>query len=336
MTLLPLLTLLCATPASEQGWTASFPASALTRQLDVRPVAVLVAAANPQARPAAGAIETALRGSGEAQLVMDDAALGDLEGLGDLQIVERSRGLPVDRVLVVRVFPRADGPSSAVIALYDLAGNRKAAFAAEEGQPLQDKAALGAPPPAPPEPERKSAQERYEERYIGFSDVQLFDSATGRAIEQWMEPYQGKYRQRLETRDFLELVGRTDLIATYEKRNRVRLSIALGGAGLLVGGGGLITWGLVGACMKVDVANDQCLARDGRPVIAGSVVSGVGLAALLAASIIDPNPVDGPTARKIADTYNKQLRRELGLQEAGWLQAPPPTTVAGAGIAFEF
>ena len=337
-----LLTLLCATSAAAQDWSASFPPAALASQLDVRPAAVLVAGVNPEARPAAQALEAALGASGDVRLVMDDSALGNLEGLSDVQIVERCKGLPVDRVMVVRVFPRGDGPASAVVSLYDLGGRRMAGFAAEAGQPLQARAADSPPsapapdePSEPSEPGHQSPQELYEERYIGFSEVQLFDTATGRAMDQWIEPYQGKYRQRLETLEFLELVERPDLVATYKKRNRMRLSIGLGGTGLMLGGGGLITWGLVGSCRKVDVANDQCLARDTRPIIAGSIVSGVGLATVLVATIIDPNPVDGPTSRKLADTYNKRLRRELGLQETGALPPRPPT-VAAAELAFEF
>lgn len=336
MTLLPILTLLWATPVPAQEWSNSFPASAVASQLDLHPVAILVVAATLEARPATEAIEAALRASGKARLVMDDSALGDLATLSDSQIVERSKGLPIDRVMVVRVFPREGRPSTAVISLYDQDGHRKAGFAAEAGQPLQNKTAISAPQPPSSGLESKTAQELYDEKYIGFSDIQIFDADSGRTLEQWITPYQGKYRQPLETLAFFELVGRTDLVAAYQKRNRVRLSIGLGGAGLMVGGGGLIAWGLVGSCTKIDVANDRCLTRDSRPVIAGGALAGVGLAALLAATAVDPNPVDGPTARKIADMYNKRLLRELGLQETRRLQTPPPTSTAAAEVTFEF
>ncbi|HEY3444963.1 MAG TPA: hypothetical protein VGK67_01315 [Myxococcales bacterium] len=345
MRLLSLLTLLVAAPALAGDWAASFPPPALASHLDLDQGAYLVAAVGPESREAAQAVQAALQSSGKARLVMDDSALGDLTGLSDAQLVEKCRGLPLDRILVVRVFSPEGGPSNAVASLYDLGGVRQAGFAAEAGMPLQPKTPEVAPPPAqvaaplpPPAaaPGEKTARERFDEKYIGFADIQIFDSTSGKVTSKWIEPFQGKFRQPLEGIRFYEVVGRTDLVEAYHRRSHVRLGVGLGGLGLVLGGSGLIAWGFLGSCSKVAVASNQCLARDMRPVVAGGVLAGVGVAAALASALINPHPLDGPAAREVADTYNKNLRKELGVPEARREVAPLPSSLAAAELGFEF
>ncbi|MGC4117742.1 MAG: hypothetical protein QM765_24935 [Myxococcales bacterium] len=344
--LLLLLTPFMSAPALAADWTASFPAPALVSHLDVDPSAVLVAAVGADSREAAKAVQASLQASGKVRLAMDDSALGDLAGLSDPQVVEKCRGLPVDRVLVVRVFPRDGGPSNAVVSIYDIAGTRKAGFATEAGSPLPAKApeappsapapAALQPPPPPATPAEPSARELYEQKYIGFADIQIVEITSGKVTSKWIEPYQGKFRQPLEGIRFYEVVGRNDLVAAYQKRSNIRLGVGLGGLGLVLGGGGLIAWGFTGTCSKINVASNQCLAHDMRPVIAGGVIGGVGLLAAAATALISPHPIDGPTARQVADTYNKNLRKELGLPEARRETAAPPTALAAAELGIDF
>lgn len=329
MKTLLLLSMLLATPTPED-WAASFPGPLVGSQLELERGGYLVAPVGETAHAAATALEAGLRSSNRAQLVMDAGTLGDLTGLDDRQIVERCRGLPIERVATVRVFAVEGGPTQAVVALYALDGTRKAAFAAEAGKPLAAR-----PEPAPAAAAQKSAKDLYDERYIGFADVQIFQgSDMTNVMRRWITPFQGKYRHPLEGVRFFEVAGREDLVAAYHHRNRVRLGIGLGGVGVMLGGGGLITWGLTGACTKRDVVKDQCLSRDATPLIAGGITAGVGLVAVLVAAVIDPNPVDAPAAREIADQYNRKLRRELGLEEARREGPPAPLAAMDLSIVF--
>lgn len=123
VTLLPLCLAAAATAAPD--WPASFAPASLSTIFG-EGSAVLVTAADGSSREAASALAASLRASSQARLVMDDTALGDLSGLSDAQIVQRSQGLPIARVAVVRVFPREGAPPTGVIALYDLSGARLA------------------------------------------------------------------------------------------------------------------------------------------------------------------------------------------------------------------
>ncbi|MBI5543294.1 MAG: hypothetical protein HY901_05360 [Deltaproteobacteria bacterium] len=49
---------------------------------------------------------------------------------------------------------------------------------------------------------------------------------------------------------------------------------------------------------------------------------------------MDPNPVDAPGARQLADTYNRELRQELGLAPTSRREAPTATPIAGLDLRF--
>src|SRR5262249_8399909 len=93
--------------ASGQAWSASFPPATAAGWLSAPGGGVIVVGAGARSSElsaASTALASALRASGKASQVQDDAHLGDLSELDDRGLVRRCRDLPVDEVMVVRVF----------------------------------------------------------------------------------------------------------------------------------------------------------------------------------------------------------------------------------------
>jgi hypothetical protein len=116
------------------GWSRSFVPSALPTTLTERKLLVVAAGDRlEEARRAAETLRGALR-EAEAPLVMDASSLGDVAGLDDQKIVDAASNLPVEGIVILRIFPGSDQPN-AVVAAYDTSGDAIAGFSVDRGTP---------------------------------------------------------------------------------------------------------------------------------------------------------------------------------------------------------
>jgi hypothetical protein len=303
--------------------------------LPAQPHGYLVAAAGPGARDAAAALRGSLRQAPAARVVMDDAALGSLEGLDDAAIVARARPLPVEAIVVVRVFPGGDGqPPRAVVTFYDKKGAAKVAFTTIAGMPIEAKPA--AAPAAVGEGLGEAAadeisavlrqhstggaraKEDYDARSLDLAGTYTIEN--GNVTSTSGLPYQGRKNPRLLTWDeFYRLLGRPDLEKRYRERHGARQFLIGAGVVLTVGG-------FVLALIAAANADSGCSGGgscDATGVIGWGAVGSIGVIAMFGGYAMSENPVPLSEMRAATDAYNEKLRRDLGLNEAPPAPAPP-------------
>jgi hypothetical protein len=133
-----LAVLLVARLAAAADWGHSFPTAATGALLPNNRPGVIVVAAGDGAAVAAASVIMSLRESGRARLVMDPSNLRNVSGLADQDIVRQAKYLPVEIVVVVRVFPGATANAeTAVITLYNKQLKTLGAASTQRGVPLK-------------------------------------------------------------------------------------------------------------------------------------------------------------------------------------------------------
>ena len=114
------LSLGAAQPAwAADDWAPAFPDDAVASHFPGKALKLVVVAAGEagEDRDAAlSALTAAVEAAETVDLVMDAGALGDVAALDDAAIVGKAQALPVDRVVVLRVFPAKSGSTAAVSA----------------------------------------------------------------------------------------------------------------------------------------------------------------------------------------------------------------------------
>lgn len=361
--LIAFVLLLCTGPVSalaeEGAWSTTLPADALATYLDDPPARYLLVPAGteaPELAQAEQALAVALRTSGKAVLVMDAQALGPVAQLDDASIVQRGTGLPVDRVVVLRLFPDASGAlTQAVVTLYDTTGQRQGSFSANRGTALaprpqapEQKLAAITPEPIPAEPAPvKPAPatpalpskpgmdpvEQYERQYIGFDELVAIHGRTG-TITQATLPYEGKFKKPLEGDALYQKVGRQDLVEAYQSKMTAKTFLGIVGGAAVAGGLVVSINGLAAKNENCGVYQDfngfdACVDRSiqqaderHQTVLSGMGISAAGLGLLMVGIFINPHPITPSEARELADIYNKKLKTDLGLSEDGTPVAP--------------
>ncbi len=287
------LFLLLAVP----GWQASFEPATLSTYLDSEGLSVLVAAAGDRAsdaRPARRSLVAALRATGKTRAVLDEGPLGDLSGLDDAHVVERGRRLPVDVILVIRVFPGAEGQApTAVVTSYSRAtGATLSALTVQRGFPLEARnggqalpstaeesvtqlvrqhEGLGnEPPPPPPGSPEAKCQERAILR------------ASAGTVGSRVYYYQGQ--QALDLPTLFGLLGRLDLAASYGRRSTTKRALVGSGVTAMVLGVAVAIAGafVQGSCTTIDTLTGNCTAHQSGDASVAAVGGGVFLAGLIA------------------------------------------------------
>jgi hypothetical protein len=127
------------------GWEDTFHDDAVSTYFDVAGGGAMVVGAGEASEEldaATAALAQALRDGGKTSVVMDAAALGDTSGLGDADIVTRAAAYPIERVVVVRVFPAGDS-MSCVATFYDKSGQVQQAFNARKGEAVAPRSGGG-------------------------------------------------------------------------------------------------------------------------------------------------------------------------------------------------
>ncbi len=333
------LLLLLSLPALAAEWKDSFPPEATGSYLESSHRGVLVAGAGEPAaesRAAASAVEAALRDSGRAQLVMNDAPLGNLAADSDAQVVRKVAALPVDTVVVVRVFAGAAGTSpTAVVTFYDKAGKVLAALSAQQGQAVSTRAGGGIGALTNTAKSTvdsvtrvaKDAQAEYEKKYVWFEDG-AFVNVYGGVVSRFSVAYQGKSRVPLEGEAFYQAIGRTDLADSYRARSGTRLGLLLGGGAVTLGGTAMMLGGIGGRCVRENAASYDCLQREHQELLIPGILLGTaGAVAMVVGAALQSHPVEVLEARRLAEEYNEKLKGELGLAEA-----PAPARTRGTRV----
>jgi hypothetical protein len=197
-------------------------------------------------------------------------------------------------------------------------------------------------PPAPP----AAPQGDFDQKFIGFDDYGVIDPDTGQ-FRKVTELYEGKYKKSLAPLDFYRLVGREDLAQEYQRRDARRT--------LLMGAGAVVALGALAASTAILFAGqpEQCTVATGFPtpgdfaafsacvsrssdearsahITAAAVGAGglvLGGVLLLAGAATDPNPVDLPQMRALADQYNQKLKTGM--------RVVPFASPSEAGVALD-
>jgi hypothetical protein len=184
-----------------------------------------------------------------------------------------------------------------------------------------------------------SSQDDYDERFIGFDELGVFDPHSG-ALYKLTLPYQGKERKPLTEPEFYRLIGREDLADEYGARDARRKMLI--GAGALVALGAVAAGAIIGIqsqpglCTDADFAAfNACVSRHSDEAHSG-MVTGVAVAAggllvggalVLAGALTNPHPLDAVQMRALADGYNRQLKQKVGVRLV------PLVTPDTAGVA---
>ncbi len=360
--------------AETSPWSISFHSEAVASHLDDTPARYILVPAGTDAAAlsqAEQALANALRASGRASLVMNAQALGAVSQLDDASIARRAAVFPVDRVVVLRLFPDASGAlTQAVVSLYDMKGESLGSFSAvegtalptgkeQEGKQMESTEASPVAPPAPPTPDSSAPpatpdedpQEQYALRHIGFDEIVAVQAGTWPQVSQWTRPYEGKYKKPLSGDSFYRKVGREDLVQAYGQKMNTKLLLGVVGGGAAAGGLLVATTAPIPKAEDCDFFSpdfDACRQRNDQRhderfaiTLTGLGISAAGIGLLTVALLLDPHPVTASEARELADKYNKQLAAELGLSEDGSPTPPPKpsviqahlTPVVGPGVA---
>ncbi len=328
-----LATVLLFSTLASGDWKTTFEPRAVASYLDAAQQAVVVVAAGDsldEAKAAASALRDGLRASGKTRLVMDDASLGGVWALADEKIAAKAAALPIDQVAIVRVFPGGPGkPWSSVVTFYDKAGKALTALSGEAGTAIASAAGAGGlgvsrgvstaaldaiSHVGQADPKLSAAQEQYDRRFIWFGDSALVSVSTGQIVSTWSDAYRGKYRELLSQESFLEAVGHPEIARDIRNTRTPKALLLVGG---LVAATVGLTWGLIAAtsfpCERRLNSTSQCTSTDfsGAYVPGGLLIGGI--AAMIGSAFIHVPTVQVHEARRMAEEYNEQLKKELGL-----------------------
>jgi len=338
------------------GWQSTFEARAVSSYLKGSNLKVVVAGVSSKEASAVAALTRTLRETSSVALAMPADALGKLDGLEDDAIVKKAQKLPVDRILVVRVFPSRDGGDSAVVSVYDKSGSVLGAFTGIAGEPMAQEAAATSrgvsseTARAVDDLTRVSstdtkALEEFEKRAVFTGDMMAVNMNTGMVVSSWTNFYKGKYKEPLEGAAFLDYVGKPELAAQYRKVDSQKTWLRVGYWSALLAGETTFWWGFAkwaGASSAAYAYDDYSSAEAVAAVddkkaggktmmLLGSLLHVGWLAGLIIDGSMD-YPITHSQALEYAEDYNKKLAGELGVSETAEAPAAktsatePPTT----------
>lgn len=342
---------LCALLGAAPDWSTTFETGATASYLDRPNAAVMVVSAGPRSESQAAAeraLVSALRASGRTRLVMASESLAVSPEDADEVVVKKAAPLPVDAVVVLRLFPGTT--ETAVATVYDKAGVALSAMSGLKGQVLARKegasqqiAGRTAVVETIEQSSRRDTHEKVDGAFrdagkIEFSAGVLAHTRKGRELRRWDAPY--FQNKRLDGARFYDVVGRADLASAYRGRVGARV-------GLMAGGGALM---LAGALMAVLTYNPDCAVFNGATryclqyrtpslVVPGLIGAGLGLAAFITGAALPSDPV-GPQERfELAQEFNRTVdekkapvsSRTTGAPQVVFGFAPTP---GGAAASF--
>lgn len=265
-------------------------------------------------------IRRQLLASGFAEIVMDDAPLGDVSAKSDDEIIAAAKAYPVDVVVVLRTFPGANGPS-AVLRIESTANIATRTFRLQPGQP---------PPPwnQPPTPSPVVGDDPAVVAQTRATDVGRQQAAMTRmgalGLVETMRLVSAEHERRqlaFEARpkspvvrdpggavvpwpDAYERMGRPELALSY--RRRTVTSTAAMAAGAIFGAAGI-------GMLFVGLANQANCGTEsgcGRPtlLIFGASSAVVGAAAIVTGLLIRRHRTPTDELETLVEEHNRDRR----------------------------
>ncbi len=312
------LLLLSAAP-----WDQGFEPGAVSTYLDRQNASLVVMTGGAQtdsSRAALASLVNALRAGGQTRLVMTAESIAVLPGDTDAELVKKASYLPVDLIIVLRLFPGAtNSPEVAVATLYDKQGSSTGAMAVTAGQPLPRREGVGRQAAGRaavaevlesvrdrPENSEAPARGKEDPRKITFEAGAMINVRSGQVVSTWIMPYLGG--RALTGVRFYETIGRADLIASYKRRNGLKIGLSVGGGVLALAGLLSTVFTLSPPCAVFDARTATCLQTQYPSLLVPGLIGGaVGLGALIAGLVINPHPVQPRQLVELADEYNNKL-----------------------------
>jgi hypothetical protein len=311
---------------ADQNWLATFQQETVDSHLEAGPLAyILVGAGEASSKEAVNALRRAVSDSARVKMAMDAAALGNVKALADEDIVKKAAALPVDRVMIVRVFEGA--ATTAVVTIYDKSGESRGAFTGVAGQAMtkSEKKTSGVTSAAAnavgaiigDTAEMSDEQkEKYLEQALWLKGMTgVYGSQYGIWTSSWQEPRLGKYGKPISWEEFFERVGRDDLalqIQEVDDYSGMRiLGSFLGIPGyisLVVGAGMAVPAFLADVSPEFRKWTWICLGSGAGLAIVGHLIHALG-----------PDLPDVPAheIREMVDKHNTRLKKDLGIGKAG-------------------
>jgi len=311
-----LLVLLAASPAlaAPSGWAASFSPDAVRQSFGGGPVAVV--AGSPSAAAPAAALLDALK---KASVQASEGPRAPASGWSDERAVEAAVRSGAAQIAVVRVYPGAGGPTVCTVAVYGRDKSPLRAFYVPLGQAAVRAPALpssGASPVEDVARYRNVDEAFVRSHFVDFDEhVALRD---GVKVAEYAVPFLGEQKKFLWWDEFYKTVGRDDLAAQSASLGKLKISLAIGALGCVVGTfvGGFITYATLSATYSPGIVG---------PVLAVGGVVGATVLGLWSANL-QPMVTNMEENRRLADEYNQRLKR--GEVHAGLTLLP-----GGAGFA---
>jgi len=351
MWILTLTALLGAAP----DWSNTFEASATASYLDRPNASVIVVSAGPRSDSQAAAeraLVSALRASGQTRLVMASESLAVLADDADDALVKKAAPLPVDVIVVLRLFPGE--PETAVATFYDKAGVALTAMSGLRGQALARKegssrqiAGRTAVAETIKATDRQSTQGKVDRAMndsgkIEFAAGALVNMRNGQVVSTWVVPY--FQNKRLDGARFYDVVGRADLAKSYRGRMGAKVALMVSGGVVSVVGGLVALLTISPQCAVYNAASYSCLQyRSPSLVVPGLVGMAVGLAALLTGAIIPPDPLNPQARFELAEEFNRKVDAKNGQVSSRKTESPrvvfgfaPTPGGAAASLAVTF
>ena len=307
-------------------WQTTFASSDPASHIPTTGVRLIVVPAGEsiqEAKSAAAALEDAFEKSERVAFVASRGALSeDLSSLDDKVIVQKCNALPIDYIVVVRVFPGTDNASlSGMVIIYDKNQTVIKGLNVAMGQPLsaplpmvaesqpREKVenSVGATPKK--ETDLFSRLVEYDNNRIWFQGWSLVNLNSGTTLDTWEEPYYGKYKEHLEGARFFEVVGRPDLAERYQRRKRAR--IAMFATSGICAGVGLVLLVVGGNKMTNDTdsnTNKIFMASAGATTLTGFVLFSTTI-------FIKKNPIETGEMYRLVSNHNEKQQNRLNLTD---------------------
>ncbi len=310
--------------ATEPRWDVAVSGFGSELLGDRKGLGVLIAtpADAPESTLVASLIRQKLLDSKLAEVVMDDSALGSLDGLSDDEIIEKAQPYPVDVVVVLRTFPGASGPT--VVLRVETVGERPRSFRLRPGKrtpwqerptaSLDEESARTAPDSdqsTKTSSGAKALAAAIRQTAVGRAEtIRLIDEETSRKVLTF-EP-RGNFGRVLDIGGdpvawptVYQRIGGDELERAWRSRKTVRTTAFLSGGVLAAAGVGLLF---------VSLTNSTNCSPDNREMCANPAMTGLGALSLSVGAIgvftgmlISPHPVSADELEQRVDRHNSHL-----------------------------
>lgn len=324
--------------AGAPDWDATFSSSDLIQRLPSTGEKIAVVGPSQGDHAAAAALVERWRPHSQLEVQLPQVPLAP--DATDKAILAMAQGWGVAHVIIVRTY--SSNPPSVVLMVYNDSQAVTDVITAQAGVPW---AAQPQPSPTAHAPEASSTspqpgggpsqeaaksiaritqsasetEEAYLSRYVWFPSQRNFSFGGWTVSEEveLLDPVYGKHAAPLRGEEFYNYIQHSEHAASYRSRSALKWSLRGVGWAACLGGTALA----IGA-----IADPEGLfhGQDKAPFILSGIIAslvGINLSTWIPA-LIKSHPVDLPERLQLAETFNRDLRSQLGLARNPELEAP--------------